>query len=88
MIFGKHINRYYLKHAPYLLLGVITLIVIDYLQLLIPNLYKMVVNGINTGVVQMENGEILPFNMDFLLDEFLQWSLDASFGGSASSERV
>ena len=69
MIFGKHINRYYLRYSPALLLGVITLIVIDYIQLLIPNLYKMVVNGINTGVVEMENGEVLAFDMDFLLDE-------------------
>ena len=69
MIFGKHVNRYYLRHAPALLLGVITLIVIDYIQLLIPNLYKMVVNGINYGVVEMETGEILAFDMDFLLDK-------------------
>ena len=69
MIFGKHINRYYLKHAPALLLGVLTLIVIDYIQLTVPKLYKMVVNGINDGVVEMSTGEILPFNMDFLLDK-------------------
>ena len=69
MIFGKHINRYYLKHAPALLLGVLTLIVIDYIQLTVPKLYKMVVNGINDGVVEMSTGEILPFDMDFLLDK-------------------
>ena len=69
MIFGKHINRYYLKHAPALLLGVITLIIIDYIQLTIPKLYKMVVNGINDGVIEMSTGEILPFDMDFLLDK-------------------
>jgi len=69
LIFGKHINRYYLKHAPALLLGVLTLIVIDYIQLTVPKLYKMVVNGINDGVVEMSTGEILPFDMDFLLDK-------------------
>ena len=27
MIFGKHMNRYYVKYAPWLLLGLITLLV-------------------------------------------------------------
>ena len=30
MIFGKHINRYYLKNAPVLILGVLALILVDY----------------------------------------------------------
>lgn len=67
MIFGKDINRYYLKFAPRLLLGVITLILIDYLQLKIPNLYQLVVNGMNDGYI-LENGIQVPFDMDFLLD--------------------
>ncbi len=68
MIFGKHINRYYLKHAGALLLGVLTLIVIDYIQLTVPSLYGMVVNGINDGVVEID-GVMMPFNMDVLLDK-------------------
>ena len=36
MIFGKAINRYYLKHAPVLLLGILSLLTVDYIQLLIP----------------------------------------------------
>ena len=67
MIFGRHINRYYLKYAPRLLLGLITLIAIDYLQLVIPNLYQMVVNGMNEGFVVIDGVE-LAFDMDFLLD--------------------
>ena len=67
MIFGKHINRYYLKHAGALLLGVITLIVIDYIQLIVPNLYGMVVNGINDGFVMIDEVAVA-FDMDFLLD--------------------
>ena len=38
MIFGKAINRYYLKHAPVLLLGILSLLTVDYIQLLIPEL--------------------------------------------------
>ena len=34
MIFGKYINRYYLRHAPALLLGILALLMVDYIQLL------------------------------------------------------
>ncbi len=67
MIFGKHINRYYKRYALVLLIGVLTLAAIDYLQLIIPNLYQMLINGINNGVV-IYRGEEVSFNMDFLLD--------------------
>ena len=68
MIFGKHINRYYLKHLPALLLGVLSLVMIDVLQLKIPELYGMVINGINDGKVVMDGAELV-FDMDFLLDK-------------------
>ena len=67
MIFGRHVNRYYLRFAPQLLLGILTLVLVDYLQLRIPNLYQLVVNGINDGYI-LENGLQIPFDMDFLLD--------------------
>lgn len=68
MLFGKHINRYYLRYALPLLVGVLSLVVIDYLQLIVPRLYQLVVNGLNDGSVY-HNGETVPFDMDFLLDE-------------------
>ena len=68
MIFGKHINRYYLKYAPLLLLGLITLAVVDCLQLVVPNMYQMVINGINDGKV-LYKGVETAFTMDFLLDK-------------------
>ena len=67
MIFGKHINRYYLKYGVFLLLGVLTLAAVDYLQLIIPNLYQMIVNGMNQGYVMLD-GVQTPFDMAFLLD--------------------
>ena len=67
MIFGKHINRYYAKFGLSLLFGLAALITVDYLQLIIPNLYQMVINGINYGSVVVK-GETLPFDMNFLLD--------------------
>ena len=67
MLFGKHINRYYLRYSGVLLLGLIALIAVDYAQLTIPNLYQMVINGMNDGVVTID-GELHVFDMDFLLD--------------------
>lgn len=68
MIFGKYINRYYLKYAWILLVGLAALVLVDYFQLEVPELYRMVVNGINTGVVETTEGTV-PFDLDFLLDE-------------------
>ena len=67
MIFGKHINRYYIKHGPMLLLGLLALLMIDYLQLQIPKFYRMVINGINTGSADL-GGVSVPFDMTVLLD--------------------
>ncbi len=67
MIFGKHINRYYRKYALSLLFGLLTLAMVDYLQLIIPKLYRMVVNGMDSGFVDV-NGVQMAFDMTFLLD--------------------
>ena len=68
MLFGKHINRYYLKHLPMLLLGLLSLVLVDYFQLLIPELYRLVINGISDGFV-VHNGATHKFTMEFVLDE-------------------
>ena len=67
MIFGKHINKYYLKYGWALLLGLVTLVIVDYFQLEVPELYGMVINGINDGQV-LKDGVMYDFNIDFLLD--------------------
>ena len=67
MIFGKHINKYYLRYLGWIILGMLTLGMVDYLQLLIPNIYASVINGINEGFVMID-GVRVPFDMDFLLD--------------------
>ncbi len=67
MIFGRRINKYYLKYAGWLLLGLTALVLVDYIQLIIPNLYQQVINGMNQGWVAVD-GVRLPFDMDFLLD--------------------
>lgn len=67
MIFGKHINRYYIRYAGWLLMGLAALVLVDYLQLIIPNLYQMVINGMNDGQVLID-GVWIPFDAHFLLD--------------------
>lgn len=68
MLFGRHINKYYLKYAPLLLLGILALVLVDYMQLVVPELYRTVINGINEGVV-IKDGIEYVFDMTFLLDE-------------------
>lgn len=60
MIFGRHINRYYLRYSPVLLLGLAALVLVDYFQLKIPELYRLVINGANGTTA---------FNMDVLLND-------------------
>jgi len=67
MIFGRHINRYYLKYLPMLLLGIATLVMVDVLQLEIPALYQLVINGMNQGYVVQEGQQIV-FSVEFVLD--------------------
>lgn len=67
MIFGKHMNKYYIKYGGWILLGLVVLIAIDYAELIVPNLYQMVINGLGSGYVVVD-GVTLPFDLDFLLD--------------------
>ncbi len=68
MIFGKHINRYYIRYLWMLLCGIAALVAVDYFQLEIPKLYKLIVNGFNDGAVNID-GVIYAFDMNFLLDK-------------------
>ena len=67
MIFGKHINKYYIRFLPLILVGLAALIVVDWVQLLTPGFYQMVVNGMNNGVVMVDGVE-MAFDMNFLLE--------------------
>ncbi|MDE6063866.1 MAG: ABC transporter ATP-binding protein/permease [Lachnospiraceae bacterium] len=67
MIFGKYINRYYFKYAGWLVLGLISLVTVDYLQLEIPKLYRLVINGMNSGSISVDGVQVA-FDVNFLLD--------------------
>ncbi|MCI5745420.1 MAG: ABC transporter ATP-binding protein/permease [Erysipelotrichaceae bacterium] len=47
MIFGKHINKYYLKYSYALLLGILALLAVDYFQLRIPEIYGTIIDGLD-----------------------------------------
>lgn len=68
MVFGKQINRYYLKYAPWLILGLLALIAVDAFQMEIPKIYRMVINGIHDGYV-IEDGFYYVFDAQFLLEK-------------------
>lgn len=50
-----------------LLLGILALLLVDMLQLEIPELYRMVINGLEFGEVEV-NGATVPFDMAFLVE--------------------
>ena len=68
MLLDKNINRYYLKYAGWLVLGLAALMMVDYFQLEIPKLYRLIINGMNGGKVEAD-GVHIAFDVDFLLDE-------------------
>ena len=51
MLFGKHVNKYYLKYFWYFFFGIISLIVVDYVQLLIPDVIAELVSGFSKGAI-------------------------------------
>ena len=69
MIFGKHINKYYLKYSYLLIGGVLALLLVDFMQLEVPELYRMVLEGIQYGEVKVAEGVIKPFDMNFVVDD-------------------
>ncbi|MBQ9482147.1 MAG: hypothetical protein IJU84_08290, partial [Clostridia bacterium] len=67
MIFGKHINRYYLKYAWLFLLGLLALVTVDYAQLEIPKIYRALLFGVNTGFI--DEAKTTPFDLSALVNK-------------------
>lgn len=60
MIFGKHINKYYLKYSWILLIGIVALIAVDIFQAKIPEIYSTIIDGFDPNVTDVViNKEIL-----------------------------
>ena len=46
MLFGRHVNKFYLKYGIFFLIGIAALITVDYVQLLIPDVTGSIIEGI------------------------------------------
>ncbi len=51
MLFGKHINKYYLKYGIFFLIGLIALIVVDFAQLEIPDIIGSIIDGLELSTL-------------------------------------
>ncbi|MBQ9993957.1 MAG: ABC transporter ATP-binding protein [Clostridia bacterium] len=68
MIFGKHINKYYLRYSWLLLLGVIALIAVDIYQLKVPELYGRLIDGLDPNTANIiTKGNILDICYELLV---------------------
>jgi len=67
MVFGRHINRYYLKYAFWLIGGLAALVLVDFLQLEIPKLYRMIIDGMSYGYIAQGDTR-LNFDMALVVD--------------------
>lgn len=47
MLFGKHVNKFYIRYGLFFLLGVAALVVVDYFQLEIPNVIGNIIDGLD-----------------------------------------
>lgn len=47
MIFGKHVNNFYVKYGFFFLLGILALVVVDYAQLEIPNIMGYIIEKLD-----------------------------------------
>lgn len=55
MIFGKAINKYYLKNIHWFLIGIAAIAYIDYVQTLIPELIGVLIDGLSENTIQMDD---------------------------------
>lgn len=54
MLFGKHINKYYLKYIIYFILGIVALVAVDIYQLKIPEIFGQIIDGLKFETLTVE----------------------------------
>ena len=67
MIFGKRINKFYIRYIALYLFGIVALVTVDYAQLEIPKIYRALLLGLNTGFIDEEG--LIPLDSNALLDK-------------------
>jgi ATP-binding cassette subfamily B protein len=60
MLFGKYLNKYYLKNIVYFLIGVVALVMVDYVQLYLPEFLG--------GLVDLFDGNSIVGHEDEMLE--------------------
>lgn len=76
MLFGKHVNKYYLKYAVLFIIGIVALIAVDYFQLILPEIFGGIIDGLdeatltkselNKFIIQMGGIALIMFSGRFL----------------------
>ena len=54
MLFGKYINKYYLRYALFFIIGIIALVTVDIAQLEVPELFGKLIDDIDKNTLTME----------------------------------
>ena len=54
MLFGKYINKYYLRYALFFIIGIIALVTVDIAQLEVPELFGKLIDDIDNNTLTME----------------------------------
>ena len=76
MVFGKHVNKFYKKYFWYFFFGVLTLICVDYLELLIPPIIGNIVDAVSNGMKGDYSGNYITIDhLDFLIKQALYIAL-------------
>jgi len=65
MLFGKHVNKYYLKYGFFFLLGLLSLVVVDYVQLEIPNIIGNIIDGLELQT--LEKNQVVEYVKDIAI---------------------
>lgn len=69
MVFGKHINKYYLKYSWVLIIGIIALFAVDLYQLKIPEIYSEIIFHLDPNSVgALKGGELVERLKQLCLD--------------------
>ena len=59
MLFGKYVNKYYLKYSLVIFIGIVALIAVDLAQLKIPEIYSYIIDGLNQEVITLTKTTLL-----------------------------
>jgi len=73
MLFGKYVNRFYLKYGLLFLIGIAALVTVDYVQLLIPNVTGNIIEGLGEGTLTKEL-------LAFYMKDLILWGIIIVFG--------